>query len=94
MRFFKNGVTILGAAIVALAAIGHLSIGFINAFSIWGWGALICIPLFPIAILGYPFIYWFVTGSGELFAIWGILMGCALVGGIVASLGEKLSGEG
>ena len=93
MRFFKNGATIIGAGMVMLAAIGHLSVGFINAFSIWGWWAFICIPIFPITILGYPFIYWFVTGSGELFKIWGILMGCAILGAIIASIGEKSSGE-
>ena len=94
MRFLKNGVTILGAGIVLCAMIGHLSIGFINAFSIWGWWALICIAAFPITILGYPFIYWFVTGSGDLFKIWGILMGCAILGAIIAGISEKYSDEG
>lgn len=89
MQFFKNGLSILGSGIVILAMIGHLSIGFINAFAIWGWWALICIPAFPVVILGYPFIYWFITGSGGLFTIWGVLMGCAILGAILASIGNK-----
>ena len=86
-------MSILGSGIVILAMIGHLSIGFINAFAIWGWWALICIPAFPAEILGSRSLHWFITGSGGLFMIWGILMGCAILGVILASMGEKFSGE-
>lgn len=93
MSALGSVIKFLGIALSVLASLANLIIGLTAFFSIFGALAVIGIVLFPLTIGLYPFIAWIFEGDTSYFVLWGSLWGAFILGGVIAAIGSKLSGE-